>query len=490
MLFVLSIWNLSFLRGWRDMIFASPGDRFFMPLPQTVDYVALLILVSGGAAISFFVLRGIRYYAAGFENILFLIFTAAISIGFGDYLRGAIGGGRIAVYLLAGLAPVLLGLILWHRSRVLLARAIFIAGLVTVPFAFSNLLQAGWHIVFPNPNGVDADAAGQSTKTAPEPRQQLAEGAAVAGRHRVVWLVFDELDERALFGEQRSGYEFETFDQFRAQSMHFTRATGIGGLTIYAMPGYWLGTRVIKSNTVDDDGLDVTLQGSNSAVPFGDLNHLFRTTQEAKLHTALVGYYLPYCRMFEGLYDSCETYYYIFDPRIAESRDLGEALAAQISVFNPLWFRLSKMEEFQRSATAAMAVAADPRFDLVAIHAGFPHSPWVFDAKRKQFSLSKSNYLDSIGSADHYLALVRQAMLDAGIWDESAIIITADEGNRLWQGEDVHTLGAVPFLVKLPHQRRGRDISCNLDVIVLKSLIEGLLRGHVPSDQRFESCLL
>jgi hypothetical protein len=233
----------------------------------------------------------------------------------------------------------------------------------------------------------------------------------------------------------------------------------------------------------------VTLEGRDSAVPFGDLDHLFRSTRAAGLHTAMVGYYLPYCRMFKGQYDSCEAYYYIFDPRIAESRDLGEALAVQISVFNPLWFRISKIEEFRRSVRAAMAAAADPRYDLVAIHAGFPHSPWVFDAKRKKFSLSKSNYLDSIGSADYYLALVRQAMQDARIWDRSAIVITADEGNRLWQGEDVHTVGAVPFLVKLPYQQRGRDFSCNLDSIVLRSLIEGLLHGHVPSDHSFESCL-
>jgi hypothetical protein len=470
------------------MIFASAGDRFFMPLPQTVDYVALLILVSAGTVISFFVLRGIRKYAARFGNILFLIFTAVISIGFDDYLRGAVGGGKIATYVLIGLAPVLLGLILWHRSRVLLTRAIFIAGVVTAPFAFSNLLQAGWHIVFQKLESVKADAAGQSETFGPTPRE-LTEGSAVAGRHRVVWLVFDELDERALFGERRAGYQFETFDQVRAQSMHFSRATPIGGLTIYAMPGYWSGRRIVKSNTVEDDRLDVTLEGGNSAVPFGDLNHLFRSTQAAGLHTAMVGYYLPYCRMFKGQYDSCEVYYYIFDPRIAESRDLGEALAAQISVFNPLWFRISKIEEFRRSVRAAMAAAANPSYDLVAIHAGFPHSPWVYDAKRKTFSLSKSNYLDSIGSADYYLALVRQAMQEAALWDQSTIIITADEGNRLWQGEDVHTVGAVPFLVKLPYQQRGRDFSCNLDVIVLRSLIEGLLNGRVPSDQNFESCL-
>lgn len=245
----------------------------------------------------------------------------------------------------------------------------------------------------------------------------------------------------------------------------------------------------MKAESVDADTLNVTLEGTSSAVPLGDVNHLFRTTREAGLHTALVGYYHPYCRIFRGYYDSCETSYVPVDPRIAESRTLGEALAAQISVFNPLWQRMAKIEEFHRSVKAAATAAADDRFDLVAIHAGFPHRPWVFDAKSKQLSVLNSSYLDNVALTDHYLALVRQAMVDTGVWDRTAIIITADHGNKGWQGDDVRTVGAVPFLVKLPYQQHGRDIGCDFDVIVLRRLIEDLLRGRIPSDRSLDSCL-
>jgi hypothetical protein len=354
------------------------------------------------------------------------------------------------------------------------------------------MAQSIWHIVAPSLGGVQAAAGGtqaMTTDTAPASTQHLIKSGTAAQGHRVVWLLFDELDERALFGERRSGYQFETFDQFRAQSLHFGRVRGVGGLTIVAMPSLWLGRRVTKSESIDADTLNVTLEGTSSSVPIDGLNHLFRTTSEAGLHTALVGYYHPYCRIFKGYYDRCEAYYYLVDPRIAESQTLGEALAAQISVFDPFWYRSTKIEEFQRSVKAAAAAAADEHFDLVAVHAGFPHSPWVFDARTKQLSLLRANYLDNVALADHYLAIVRQSMLDAGLWDRTAIIITADHGNRDWQGTDRATIGAVPFLVKLPYQRRGRDIGCNLDAIVLRGLIEELLRGQVPSDQRLESCL-
>jgi hypothetical protein len=273
MLFVLSIWNLNFLRGWRDMIFASSADHIFMPLPQTVDYVALLILVPAGAAISFFVLRAIRTYATRFENILFLGFVAVISIGFTDYLRGVVGGGKIALYLVTGLAPVILGILLWQQSRTLLARAVFFAGLVLVPFAISNILQAVWHIAALQSEGAQSDGS-EPIMTGNEHGVQSSDEIAGGGHHRVVWLVFDELDERALFGDQRSGYEYETFDQVRAQSMHYSQVTAIGGLTLYAMPGFWLGTRVTKSQPVDSDNLSVTLQGTSSEVLLNDLKHL------------------------------------------------------------------------------------------------------------------------------------------------------------------------------------------------------------------------
>jgi hypothetical protein len=466
------------------MIFASAADQYWMPLPQRVDYIALLLLVFGGAALSFLVLRAIRRYASHFENILFLAFTGAISLGIGDFLRQFVGGTN-TLYLFAGLAPVILGLLLWQRSRTLLARAVYIAGLVMVPFAVSNLLQAAWHIAAASPMEAAAGGGGQ-TAAARGP----APGTTAGGeRPRVLWLLFDELDERALFGAQRAGYDFETFDQFRAQSIHYTHATGAGGLTVVALPSLWLGTRVTEGESVDADTLMVTLDGAATPVPLDDLDHLFGAAQDAGTHTALVGYYHPYCRIFAGDYDSCETYYYLADPRIAESRNLGEALAAQLSVFDPLWYRRIKIEEFRRSVAAAAAAAADPRFDLVAVHAGFPHSPWVFDARRKQLSLFKANYLDNIAAADRYLALVRQAMQASGVWDRTAVIITADHGNRDWKGTDVHTVGAVPFLLKLPHQRQGRDIHCDFDVIVLRDLIEALLRGQVPSDRSVESCL-
>jgi hypothetical protein len=47
----------------------------------------------------------------------------------------------------------------------------------------------------------------------------------------------------------------------------------------------------------------------------------------------------------------------------------------------------------------------------------------------------------------------------------------------------------VPFLVKLPFQQHGRDVSCDFDVIVLRMLIEELLRGSIPSDQSLDACL-
>jgi hypothetical protein len=490
-LFVLSIWNLNLMRGWRAMIFATSAEHFWMPLPQTVDYLALLILVCGGAFVSLLVLRCIRRYGSRLENILFLVFAGAISIGIVDYLRDVIGLVTF-LYVVAGSTPLILGLVIWQRSRTLLAQVVFVGGLVMVPFAVSNMLQAAWHIVGAKSADVQPDGAENAATTALAISHQPTEGSGHASRHRVVWLLFDELDERALFGDRRSGYRFETFDQFRGQSVHFGRVTGAGGLTPIAMPSLWLGTRVTNSESVDADTLLVTLEGTSSAVPLDDLDHLFRATHDAGLHTALVGYFFPYCRIFKGYYDSCETFYYLnpIDPRTAESRSLGEALAAQTSAFNPMWTRVIKIEEFQRSVKAAAAAAADERFDLVAIHSGFPHGPWVFDARRKQYSLLKNSYIDNIALADRYLELIRQAMQDSGLWNRTAIIITADHGLRSWQGTNIDTVGAVPFLVKLPFQQHGRDVSCNFDVIVLRTLIEELLRGSVPSDQSLDVCLI
>ncbi|HEY0866146.1 MAG TPA: sulfatase [Fimbriimonas sp.] len=120
------------------------------------------------------------------------------------------------------------------------------------------------------------------------------------------------------------------------------------------------------------------------------------------------------------------------DPWITE-----EVLAAQRSSYGP------------HSATEVRGYepVLDDRTTL-----GVPEIRGLADAKRHM-----DGYDTGIRYVDHYLGLIFQQLKDAGIWDETAVVVTADHGEsqgelNVWGDHQTadHTVNRVPLIVKWP----------------------------------------
>jgi hypothetical protein len=143
----------------------------------------------------------------------------------------------------------------------------------------------------------------------------------------------------------------------------------------------------------------------------------------------------------------------------------------------------------------ALDVVADPKIGLALIHLPVPHPPAIFDTASGDYPEAGRSYADDVALADRELGMLRQAMETAGLWDGSAILVSADHGWRtaFWRGSGNWTSGdeaasrqdtsGVPFLLKLPGQETGSIYREPFNTIVTRSLITAILDGQLTDPE-------
>jgi Type I phosphodiesterase / nucleotide pyrophosphatase len=474
-LLAISLANLNLLQVWRELIFASPADLYFMPSPTSYDYAAALLVLVGLAALIFILVRLIRRLPERAANLFFLALCVAALINPLDYLRRAmlLHTSFSDLLLIATSPAIILAATMWWYSRAV-SRIAYTIGVILSVFALTNAVQAAWRLAVPA-QILPAHAASIARINAP---------AANRPAGRVLWLIFDDLDERFLFSRRAVDYHYPAFDKFRDQSVHFTRVRPPGGGTIRAMPALWLGQPVAEARQRDSSELAVRLEGEDVFRRLRDLPHIFGAAKARGASIAAIGWYHPYCRLFPDLLDFCEAPSFL-TTRLSQSGDLAEAAKRVLNALHPLWRRVLHVEIYERTLAASLMVAADPRFDFVAIHVPLPHGPFIFDARAGKLTWHglSSTYEDNVALADRYLETLRNEMTQAGLWDETAIVISADHGSRKRQGDVRAAVGALPLLVKLPAQQRGEVVERVVDAEIQHGLVSAMLEGKMRSPQ-------
>lgn len=460
-LVALSLANLNLLQAWRELLFASSGDLYWLPTATRADYLAALLIMFVVAAALFSLLRLIRRLPGRFSELAFLMLVAAALINPIDLVRRSVTGGqdviklaeldatwKVAMILLLLVPPALaVAALISGRFRRRLAPLVYGAALVLSAFALSNAAQAMWLVA-------------TSTPPAPPPPPHAVAGNPSAGAPgRVVWILFDEMDERELFSRRPPGVTYPAFDRLRNEAIHFTAARPPGGNTMQAVPSMWLGRAVAWSRPEGPGELSVRFAGESepTAHRLHDFPTIFSKAKARGARTAVIGWYHPYCRLFARVLDHCEQTH-LYTTRPVQSHGLGEALGRMINSLHVFWRWTNKLTTYERMLAAASAAVADPRFDFIAIHLPVPHRPYNYDAAHDRltwFSLGLS-YHDAIALADRFLATLRAEMSRAGVWDRTALVASADHGRRASGPEatDPRAAGVLPLLVRTPGQRR------------------------------------
>jgi Sulfatase len=347
------------------------------------------------------------------------------------------------------------------------------------------------------------------------PPSAFAEGRPAApvqsspSRTRVVWIIFDEMSQTIAFGNRPADLALPNLDRFKSESFYATAAESPANSTLLSMPSLILGEKVLEATPNEPRDLSLRLSSHAERVYWSSLPNVFDTARELGFNTALVGWLHPYGRVLSRSLTEC---YWtggwpasgVDEPSQPEPLVDGmwDRVALQFAAL-PLMSQLpgmapvkshrrKQLERFTYLSARAREIAADPAIGMALLHLPIPHSPSIYERSQRRFTVrERASYLDNVALADRELGLLWRAMEDAGLWDRTAVLISADHGWRtaLWRGGTGWTredegvshqdTSGIPFLVKLPGETSNLVYSKPFNTVLTRRVITGILDGRI-----------
>ena len=516
-LIALSLANLCFIRVWPDALNSASANIYYLkrPLspfdeaPLILTIVLLALIMWGSVRLA----RRARTPCA--LNVLRWIFLLALTIPLNGIrtqfpflsLTASFAhlGQAGTVLLLFTLAVAVTGaLVKWYRHLVHASVTIVLIMSPFVLFTFTALL---WPLI----NHSLTDMADRSL------------APAVAGVEpkppRIVWMIFDEMDQYVAFEGRPSSLNLPEFDRFRAQSISATRVRSPANMTEESLPALITGKQVAEAEPAGPAELMLTFKDTRNPVQWSRVPNVFSRAREAGINTGVVGWYLPYCRIIASSLTTCywhilESKYGVragttwFDemvwlPTLIQTLPVPGEFALRERLESLLGTKLPEgrnyakvtVAAYRRMLNEAIKVTTDPHIGLVLVHWPIPHPPAIYDRHIGDFAYhGLGNYLDNLALVDRTLSRMRKELEAADLWDSSLILLTADHGYRdqawkqSWVADEPNIDIAqidrhVPFLLKLPYQKEGLTYDRPFNSVLIPDLFMAFIHGKISDSK-------
>ena len=308
--------------------------------------------------------------------------------------------------------------------------------------------------------------AGKALLNASNPQVRLAEPrGTAAATPRVIWLLFDELDETLSFSNRPGSVRMPEFDRLQGTAFHASDAEPPAYFTEQSIPALIIGRSISRIHPRLDGDFDLTFVGESIHRRWRTQSSVFETAQTLGVRTAVVGWYLPYCSALGVSLNYCYSAENVcatvslckaeYDRNEPLSKVMYDDLMEQATVVKEsfthglhgvtLGQKLSRAEvKFERGAQQAayldireraIRLVSDRDYGLVLIHLPLPHPFGMYHRLEQRMALdNKADYLDNLELADRTLGELRKAMEVTNVWRDSVVLLTGDHGYRsfLW----------------------------------------------------------
>jgi len=469
----VSLANLCFFRFWHKLLYYTP---LMAPVWSWRDLLAITVNISAFAALFWCILtlgnRSRRF--PGWHRGLYLltpvILGRLLELRYFrqlDRLWDRVESSAVLI-LLSAVASLVAGyaLVRWRRSLLAVAEVLTLCLFAFVPVTF---WQAAW--VIHQDSEIRRGGVAASAPMLP----------VRPGQPRVVWIIFDEMDWRYVFPQRPSSLRVPEMDRLRAQSIYAENTFQIGLETSEAMLSYLYGRQVYSVEPTGKVSFRLRFLDEPKVVDGPGPPDLFSKARQAGFNTAIVGWFLPYCRLFDEELNRC--YWESMDTRVLGFRpSLATSFRSQLRNLSPLEVRQRHLRRHRAMLKEAEEAASDPKLGLVILHLPIPHQPAIYRRDHEELTLFNFRpdwYYDNLALADRTLGDLRRAMEQASVWDSTTIIVTTDHPLRWYAMLDETVDPHVPFLVKLAKQKQGILYRPPLRALVAHDLTLALLRGEV-----------
>lgn len=490
-LIALSLANLCFLSSW--LVLLNPQHYTYYNWPQDPGLVEIKALV-----ICILVLAFVFWLAANIAGRIssrrvseparlafLLLLILPLNSFLEDYLGISISNFLIERrrLLLVAFALGVVALVIAYRHTERPARLAITLLVILSPLFLVNLVSAIWL---------------RHRQTSAQAFQELRPTNRLSTRANaphIVWIVFDELEQRAAFINRSPKITLPELDRFKNESLSASNAYPPNKYTQSSMPALMMGRSVVDSVPLAPNESELRLE-TGEKVRWSKEANVFSQARAEGFSTGLSGWYLPYCRVIGESLDWCSWVPVIdlVNPSL-DQLSLSRALwiAMRTTVFRiPFVFRLLESrygrqrslehrEEFLRVSKASRELL-EQDLNLKLLHYPIPHHPWIYDAKAQSFAVEGRNgYEDNLVLADRTLGEIRVALERASKWDSSIVVVTADHWWRLAEAVNGQQDQRVPFMIKLAGQKTGMEYQKPFKTILIQKLLLELLRGNLTS---------
>jgi hypothetical protein len=332
-----------------------------------------------------------------------------------------------------------------------------------------------------------------------------------AGAPHVLWLLFDEWDDALTYRRRPANLELPELDRFRNQSFHAERAFPPSRETITSIPSLLVG-KVVDTYLSSAGELMMVHQARQPPVRLSAEPSVFSEARGAGFNVGIVGFYLADCRLFGTSYCEWNCATGFLPEEWGNPLSVGRlmVLTAKRQVgYIPFARRLgitrlfggTRMNPSEHAITyrkihqAALRAIVDSRLNLVFVHWNVPHLPPVYDAAKDKFSNDEAEtYVDNLRLVDRTVRDIRLTLENAGLWDSSTILMTADHPLRVSDGQSSVRLprsvgkltqaSEVPFLLKMAGQKQGFAYDAAMQTVVTKDLLLAIMKGEISQPEQ------
>jgi hypothetical protein len=472
--------NTLFIRAWFAMLFDKDFGYFNKQPVAPPALWALLVNITGLSAVIWLLMQARGRDLPRWIIALGLVLFCLLPLSPIDFVRSEYF--RIADYQIiaalkrpwvAASVVVCFALLVWQHQRA--ARFVRMAFALVAPlsiFSIGKMLLILTGVVSLNQGAMESHT--------PPPMFDIS-----SNQVRVVWIIFDEMDQRLAFDERPLDVNLPEFDRLRAEGLYATNARSAGSHTKVSMPALICGKSVAEATLAGPSELTLKLTEDGTTVDWRSLPSLFSEARKMSLNTALVGWYHPYARVLGKDLNYCEWYpFFGFEPTRAST--FTRSLERQISSLAYFFHGRRDYATLCRESLAnSLEVVTNAQYSVILLHLPPPHKPGVYLPHEDRFTClgmpKTKGYFNNLELADRELGRIRSAMEHAGVADRTWILVSADHWWRESKVYDDREDHRVPFLLKPPDAEGARSFPGMFNTVLTHDLILSLLKSDVTN---------
>jgi hypothetical protein len=496
----LSLANLVYLRGWAELLDPNSNNLYWLKYsPSPVRFIAHMMSV---------VLLGVVLYGVGvavgegrkLATRLAPVFGVVILISLVNSLRTLIGSQNTSQFLrfveqrlpaigvVLAIAMIIALLTVGMRA----IKPVYRLLILVAPFVAITFGEAAYRLAIYDPN-VPSD--GPLAARLPDKP---------AGAPRVLWVIFDEWDHDLTYADRPARISLPEIDRLTRNVFSGDQAIRANMFTDWSMPALVTGLAVKDVHPDGPSELMMRLTDSNDWIRWSQQDNVFRRARGLGFNTSVVAWAIPYCRVLKA--DLSDCWWWSGSNQYNSNGDaLGEILLNEPrSLFenvyrSPFGQSLATHRHawvYENVLTKSLEVARDRKTGFALLHFPVPHPPYFFDAasgqndhaSRPGFGLLQQNqkgYPDALALTDRAIGALRRAMEEAGTWDATTVIFSADHPFRHRPELDGRPVSQrVPYLIKAAGRNQQLRYANPFSALLTRKLIVAFLSGELSrSDQ-------